>query len=55
MKTALDAKANPTQIAYVETGTTATLGDMPEDETNLLITEYGEYIVMGGYRIRVSR
>lgn len=31
------------------------LGDMPEDETNLLITEYGEYIVMGGYRIRVSR
>lgn len=31
------------------------LGDMPVDETNLLITEYGEYIVMGGYRIRVSR
>lgn len=31
------------------------LGDMPDDTTNLLITEYGEYIVMGGYRIRVSR
>lgn len=31
------------------------LGDMPSDTTNLLITEYGEYIVMGGYRIRVSR
>lgn len=31
------------------------LGDMPDDITNLLITEYGEYIVMGGYRIRVSR
>lgn len=31
------------------------LGDMPNDTTNLLITEYGEYIVMGGYRIRVSR
>lgn len=31
------------------------LGDMPADTTNLLITEYGEYIVMGGYRIRVSR
>ncbi|MBQ6359041.1 MAG: hypothetical protein IJI97_08865 [Clostridia bacterium] len=31
------------------------LGDMPDDMTNLLITEYGEYIVMGGYRIRVSR
>lgn len=31
------------------------LGDIPEDSTNLLITEYGEYIVMGGYRIRVSR
>lgn len=31
------------------------LGDMPDDSTDLLITEYGEYIVMGGYRIRVSR
>lgn len=31
------------------------LGDMPDDSTSLLITEYGEYIVMGGYRIRVSR
>lgn len=31
------------------------LGDIPDDITNLLITEYGEYIVMGGYRIRVSR
>ena len=31
------------------------LGDMPDASTELLITEYGEYIVMGGYRIRVSR
>lgn len=31
------------------------LGDMPNDDTNLLITEYGEYITMGGFRIRVSR
>ena len=31
------------------------LGDMPDDSTSLLITEYGEYITMGGYRIRVSR
>lgn len=31
------------------------LGDMPTDTTNLLITEYGEYILIGGYRIRVSR
>ena len=31
------------------------LGDMPDDSTSLLITEYGEYITMGGFRIRVSR
>ena len=31
------------------------LGDIPDDTTNLLITEYGEYITMGGFRIRVSR
>ena len=31
------------------------LGDIPDDSTSLLITEYGEYITMGGFRIRVSR
>ena len=31
------------------------LGDMPDGSTSLLITEYGEYITMGGFRIRVSR
>lgn len=31
------------------------LGDIPVESSNLLITEYGEYIVMGGYRILVSR
>lgn len=29
------------------------LGDIPDEETNLLITEYAEYILIGGYRIIV--
>lgn len=31
------------------------LGDIPEGPLNLLIDEDGDYITMGGYRIRVSR
>lgn len=31
------------------------LGDLPLSSTNLLITQYGEYILIGGYRILVSR
>lgn len=30
-------------------------GDIPAGDTNLLVTEGGEYITMGGYQIRVSR
>lgn len=30
-------------------------GDIPPKGTNLLVTEGGDYITMGGYRIRVSR
>lgn len=31
------------------------LGDIPAETTNLLVTQNGEYILVGGYRILVSR
>lgn len=31
------------------------LGDIPDDSTNYLVTQNGDYITMGGDRIRVSR
>ena len=31
------------------------LGDIPDDATNLLVTQNGDYITIGGYRIRVNR
>lgn len=31
------------------------LGDIPSDQSNYLVTQTGDYIVIGGYRILVSR